>query len=253
MSDAPFPEGMVDAWEEFLEAPRSRTLDDIFDSGLLFPLQRRVEMERMMEIATLIQPRTYMEIGADKGGGLWAWCQYMPSLRRVIACEIRGVPYRDYFETAFPHIKFLWLPQSSFAEPTVMQVWRWLTSARLPRGDKGNKGDGIDVLFIDGDKSYFKEDFDAYNNVFYNNQKCLMNRPGIVFMHDIQDEVPYNAYWSVHSRGYKHEEIIDTSESMRAVARKEIGVPPATAHEAWLQHWGGRSCGVGVVYLSESK
>jgi hypothetical protein len=30
---------------------------------------------------------------------------------------------------------------------------------------------------------------------------------------------------------------------------KRRGGDPSCAHEAWLRHWQGRSCGVGVVYL----
>jgi hypothetical protein len=103
------------------------------------------------------------------------------------------------------------------------------------------KGDTIDALFIDGNKLNFATDFGCYFG--------MMTRPGVVFMHDIQDEDPALAYWRVlRDFGLRHEEIIDTSEVALAKA-----TPPSerTPHENWLVDWDGRSCGVGCLFIGD--
>jgi hypothetical protein len=180
-------------------------------------------------------PSTYMEIGADKGGGLWAWLWAFPSIERVIACEIRGTPYDRVFEEAFPHVQFLWLPESSLKGFVILDV------------QKSVQDRGIDVLFIDGDKADwgFRKDFDAY--------RPLVRKGGTVFLHDITDKFPRGPgqVWDQLHRGevfdsWIMDEIIDIGEVEPALAKQERG-EPLTSHEGWLCHWKGRSCGVGVI------
>ena len=52
----------------------------------------------MLAIANKYSPTTIYEIGADKGGGLYHWCMSCPTVKHVIACEIRGLPYKELFE-----------------------------------------------------------------------------------------------------------------------------------------------------------
>ena len=233
--DAPFPEGMCEEWASVLKGlsppMESRVaIPEIFNSNLLFPLQRKVEMEMMLTLGNTIEPKTIYEIGSDKGGGLFHWC-CLPSVTNVIACEIRGTPYKNLFEVFFPHIDFLWIEDSSYNVQVVEEVSRWLGAGE------------IDVLFIDGDKYNFALDFDSY--------LPYMRSDGIVFMHDIQDEAPRFAYDSVCARGYNHREMINTVEAMEAVDREIGGISVPCPHEAWLRHWHGRSCGVGTVFLGE--
>jgi predicted O-methyltransferase YrrM len=188
-----------------------------------------------MDKARSYNPTTVFEIGSDKGGGLYHWCQCLPSVKQVIACEIRGTPYRDLFETHFPHIKFLWLDGvSSYSLETINQVDNWLA------------GDDIDCLFIDGDKGAFEKDFDVY-------LPYMAKEKSVVFMHDINDQVPNDQYQSVRERGFPGETFIDTLDSLEAVNREELGLPIANSHEAWLRYWKGDSCGVGTIYLSDRK
>lgn len=234
MPDADFPKGMVEEWEAFLAAdktpPGLDVYDAVFETGLCFPLQRKAELRRMIEVARSVEPKTVMEIGADKGGGLYHWCK-IPTVRNVIACEIRGTPYIDAFRRAFPDLQLMAFGRSSL-DPT---VW----------GAVSHNCGLIDVLFIDGDKTKFVEDFDAY--------LPLMNPRGVVFMHDITDREPGRAFEAVQSRGYRTEWIVDRSEAFEAVSREERGVEATTAHEAWLRHWKGGSCGVGVIWLNGGK
>jgi hypothetical protein len=171
-----------------------------------------------------------MEIGADKGGGLYHWCMCLPTVRNVIACEIRGMPYRHEFDDAFGEkIDFLWEPDGSYLPKTVESVARFLSY---------DKADKIDVLFIDGDKLGMLKDFEAY--------LPLMRQPGgVVFIHDIQDHEPYHQFKAIMERGYRTEVILDKSEYFD----KPFDWEPKTPWEQWLKHWRGRSCGVGVVYL----
>lgn len=226
--DAPLPVDLVPTWERFLESQESTDYGAVFDDSLLFPLQRRREMDKMLTVAMGICPEVYCELGADKGPGVFAWIRSMSRLRRVIACEIRGTPYSHLFEAAFPHIQFLWLPCSSYAPETVARVRDWLGSDR------------IDVLFIDGDKSHFDTDFDLYSP---------MVRPGgLCLMHDITDPAPGEA-WRKCREGRRYMSIIDTTESVLAKEREWAGIPPENGHDAWLQTWCGDSAGVGAIYL----
>ena len=175
MGSDPLPENLNQFWEEFFKSEDTRKpgediYHDVFDSPSLFPLQRRKETVRMMRTARKVAPTVVYEIGADKGGGLYHWCKCFPTLKRVIACEVRGTPYCDLFEKAFPHIDFLLIPASSYADSSVSAVAGWLGRDR------------INCLFIDGDKSGFLKDFDVY--------RPYVTSPGIIFMHDFRDEGP---------------------------------------------------------------
>lgn len=229
------PAELNEYFEAFFAADSKRepgqdTYDDIFTSPILFPLQRQRELAWMMQKARHIAPRVVYEIGADKAGGLYHWCKSLPTVERVICCEIRGTPYRDLFEANFPSIDFLWLPESSYLPPALAKVAAWL----------GN--DTIDCLFIDGDKSYFDRDFFVHYS--------MMNPDGIVFMHDIQDESTRAGYDKVIARGFAHEEYINITESHEAMAREREGIEVASTYEQWLRHWKGSSAGVGMIPLS---
>lgn len=234
--DAPFPQGMVEEIEEFLsiDGTRQRGQDiypAVFETGLFFPLQRKAELASMMREARRIEPKVIYEIGADKGGGLYHWCKCLPSVERVIACEIRGTPYRHSFEKAFPEIEFLWLEESSYTRKAKSQVMEFLLQ------------DKIDCLFIDGDKAAFETDFETY--------KDLLSENAIVFMHDIQDQAPFNAYHTVSQKhGLQTKEIVDTTDWLEESDKMVAGIAPSTNYEGWLRHWKGMSCGVGVLYLA---
>lgn len=203
--------------------------DDVFAVDLFAPLQRKRELSQMLLMARAYNPKVVYEIGTCDGGGLYHWCKSIPGVNRIIASEIRGTPYCEHFEKAFPDIDFLWLNGSSYAPETITRIREWL------------HGDTIDVVFIDGDKAWFETDFDCV--------LPLMSKSSVAFMHDITDPAPGDAYHRVIARGYDHEEIIDRSESYEAVKRQEEGLPPANGHEGWLRHWKGQSCGVGVIRI----
>lgn len=223
-TQGPWPENLRDEWRKVLAHEREE-----YDSGA-FPLQRGREQSQMTKIASWCNggDGTIMEIGADKGGGLLAWLELRP--QKLIANEVRGCPSSDLVEAAYPRTRFLWSEASIYAPATVEAVKVFLA------------GDKIDVLFIDGNKAEFRRDFDLY--------RPLMRPGGVVFMHDIQDDAPGRAFRSL-SPEYVTATIIDTTESAEVALRFRQGIEPASEHERWLLQWGGRSCGVGVVYIPE--
>jgi predicted O-methyltransferase YrrM len=244
MSDAPFPAGMVQEIDRFMREDKSpRGLDlypDLFTSPLFFPLQRQAEMAAMTRLVRdhfdKHGPNTFMEIGTDKGGSLYHWCKAFPTLRQVLAFEIRGTPYSGVFQDTFKEIKFWWgCASHSIAEVAgqggVIQFLNFKPS--------------IDVLFIDGDKGRMEEDFDTF--------RPLMSEGGVVMMHDVTDDGPKQAFERVTSRGYKTHLIHDVTDYKMSAERQKSGWPALNPHDGWLRHWRGRSCGVGVIFIPESE
>lgn len=232
--DAPLPDGLVAEIERVIatdKEPGGRNVyDAVFDSGLMFPLQRKRELDVMIQLARSVDPRVVMEIGTDKAGGAYHWLKAL-DLDLFIGVEIRGVPYAKLLSESF-YASQLWYAASSYDRETVESIRDVLLSEAYL----------IDVLFIDGDKANFYKDFTTYID--------MVQKGGIVFMHDIQDEAPRRGFEQArkHPRVRRSETIVDTSEVDVALARESQGLPPASAHEGWLRHWRGRSCGVGVLW-----
>lgn len=225
-----FLESITKTFEQEINQPSGLdSYEGIFKSPLMFLLQRRRELEKMIQLARQIKPEIVFTIGSDKGGDVFHWVKCLPSVRKVIACEIRGCPYRHLFEKHFPDKSFLWIERSSYCQETQVEVAKFLN------------GEKIDVLFIDGEKVRFVDDFDAYHS--------MMRNGGIVFTHDVQDEAPGNAFRTLIERGFRNETIIDTLESAEAMDRERMGQKADCPYEDWLRTWGGRSCGVGVIYV----
>lgn len=238
--DTPFPAGMLANIEKILAEDNLYPCScdyypHVFNSDLFFPLQRINELQEMIHLVRLEEPVTVMEIGADKGGSLYHWIKCILSVRHIIACEVRGLPYASLFEKTFPHINFVWLEGSSYSP----DVYNRLAEEILQP---------INVLFIDGDKSKFDVDFNTY--------LPFMSLNGVIFLHDINDSPTSNSrqtFERARRKGYRTHYILDTSEVEPALSRERLGIPPASPYEAWLRYWQGRSCGVGVVYLDGRK
>lgn len=242
--DADFPPGMVAEIESFLSREASREpghdiYDDVFLTAHMFPLQRQQELIQMIRLARSVEPRVVMEIGADKSGGFYHWIKCLPTVKGLIACEIRGTPYSKQFEKAFPDHDFLWLPGSSTDPAHVQWVNEFLDDNEFGRASS------IDVLFIDGDKGGTMADFNAYRH--------FMNEAGVVFIHDVSEPGHPRDTFVELGKTYRTQLIHDISDTSKALARQAKGLPPSCAHEGWLRHWKGRSCGVGVVFMTKAK
>lgn len=202
----------------------------VFETDLFFPLQRKRELAIMMSYADGDNPKTVMEIGADKGGGLYHWCQ-LPTVQNVIACEINGLPYAAEFEKAFPDHNFLWLPKPSLQAVDDVRVACSIFGA-------------IDVLFIDGDKKGMRKDFDAF--------RPFVRDGGLIFLHDIRDDGPKQAWDSIVAEMPRQcSVILDETEGIEAGERADRGEPAKNSYDGWLRDWRGRSCGVGVVKVKQ--
>lgn len=237
-SDAPLPPNLIDAWIQFFTVDKDRQpghdlYEDIFDNGWLFPLQRKRELEKMMALARTIQPGVVMEIGADKGSGFYHWIKCHPTVRRAIACEIRGVPYANLFNSTFPQVDILDVPTTSLKEETRNFITQWLGE------------DKIDCLFLDGAKSFFHRDFELYSP--------LVRSGGLIFMHDVNEGGPHQSsppakFFRELNGNLEKTMILDTSEVEEVTGRKQLGMP-LNAYQNWLLFWNYSSCGVGVVKL----
>lgn len=227
-----WPEGYLDSVVDFLSGDKDResgrdVADEALYSNWLFPLQRRAELIKMMRVARKTNPQVVCEIGADKGAGVYQWLKCLPTIKKMIAIEPRGLPYLDKLEETFEGVSFLGISASSHTHSSISKVYHYLGDTK------------IDVLFIDGDKSAFNKDFDLYSP--------LVRSGGVIFLHDInQKGNPRDTFESIKKKGYRTEEIIDISdyEQFRD-SKKPISCP----YEGWLLHWQGKSCGVGVIYV----
>lgn len=221
------PASLVADWRAFLSQPR--TLDDLFKHGCLFPLQRRRELEKMVGMAASLKPEVGLIVGSDKAGDVWSFLNGCPTLKTLIAIEIRGVPWTDEFRKAFPRVEFLTFADSSYAPETVRAIQDFLGDSQ------------IDFAFLDGHKGHFVDDFDAY--------LPMVKKSGLIFLHDIVEchggDPTVRAWAKIKGRGYATEEIIDFSEGVEEMKRPPA--PPATAHAGWLRIFHNRSCGVGCV------
>jgi len=248
--DDPLPANLVEKWSEFLKthpAPnwKGTTIDrhvdpttspmDVFDDGILFPLQRKRELQGMLRIAIQIGTSAAMEIGADKGGGLFQWCN-LPGMRKIVAIEIRGTPYSELFRAHFPDIEFLFIPGPSLDPDSIEAVVQFLGP------------DQFDCIFIDGDKGTFMEDFNTY--------RPMVRRGGYAFLHDIHAGELCGAAPPVEvferlatNKNFQTHAIIDITEGTEAKEAEKRGEPCKSAHDGWLRYWGTSSCGVGCVRL----
>lgn len=237
-ADAPLPATLEVDWKAFFETEHLRepgrdVYQEIFDHGCLFPLQRSRETAAMMKLARSRQPRIVMEIGADKAGGFYHWIKCLPSVQKAIACEIRGTPYDELFIEGFPDKKLLFIPGPSRDTRTLHEVSEFLGTQF------------IDCLFIDGDKSYFREDFEAYVQ--------FVRHGGLVFMHDVYSSPgvmppPVHIFREL-GKLYPTEMILDLSEGREAAERDLKREPITTAYDGFLRVWKDSSCGVGVIYV----
>lgn len=239
--ELPIPAWMPPAWQTYLQKnrhspqPSNDIHQDLFNSDLM-PLQRSAELSKA--IALIRQeikngPEVFMEIGADRCTTVYHWLRAFPTIRKMIAVEIRGCPMAKIFEQFFPAVEFLWLAESSYAPEAVAKVNQFLCA------------DAIDTLFIDGDKNHFDTDFHHY--------RPLLSTEGLVLMHDVFDkDSPMQAAFLRESAIYSRRGvIIDTSEGDRLqeliISGRYPDIP--SSYQDWLRHWSHSSCGFGWMHM----
>jgi predicted O-methyltransferase YrrM len=226
-----YPEDLLSCIEDVFSKDHLLAPEDyswMFASNSFYPLQRKAEMAKMLDIAKRISPTVVMEIGADRGSGSYAFCRALRP-ERMIVCEIRSTPYSQLFQEHFPDISFLFLEESSYAIEIIQRVKNWLGEAP------------IDLLFLDGDKNNYSKDWDAY--------LPMMSGSGIVLFHDVTEPGNQTDTFNAARRLFRSEVIVDKADTEVALHREKRGLPVENAYEGWLRWWRGNWSGVGVIYL----
>lgn len=105
-------------------------------------------------------PRTLVEIGSDKGGSFYAWCQIARPDALLISVDLPGGSFGTFSEDVIEVMR-------SYArgrQRVVPIIGNSHEAATLARVRELVGGGSVDVLFIDGDHSYagVRADFEQY-------------------------------------------------------------------------------------------
>lgn len=169
-----------------------------------FPIQIREEIQRFLEVAKEIEPKTIVEIGTGKGGTFYLMTKIADKKARLISIDLPGGPFGGGYEHwRIPLIRsfardsqeIILLRDDSHKEETIKKL-------------KDILGGGmIDLLFIDGDHIYegVRKDFEMYSP--------LVRKGGIIAFHDIcpgppdmVGEVP--SFWKETMGKYRNMSIV---------------------------------------------
>jgi predicted O-methyltransferase YrrM len=143
------------------------------------PSQVMKEITNLFELVKSENPKTVLEIGTDKGGTLYLWCQAAAVDATIVSIDLssrrryspkRRELYAKFVKSASQKLHFL--PFSSHELSTVEK-------ASSLFGDKK-----IDYLFIDGDHTYdgVKQDYEMFSP--------LVKEGGLIAFHDIKTVRP---------------------------------------------------------------
>jgi len=140
-------------------------------------IQKPEELQRLVElIQSREKPMNVLEIGTERGGTLWLWCQLAHPHARILSVDLPdgpfggGYPVEDVPKllTYSTNQQWIQLFRGDSHDPLMLKsVKRFLN------------GKKIDLLFIDGDHTYegVKQDWEMYSP--------FVAEGGIVVFHDI--------------------------------------------------------------------
>jgi predicted O-methyltransferase YrrM len=185
---------------------------------VISPSQVEVEIRSLYDLVKQIQPRYVCEIGTDKGGTFYLWCQTAADNALLISldlpsrgnyCPERLQLYSLFRKSKSQRIKFQ--PCNSHLQQSVDSVLEKLS------------GNQLDFLFIDGDHTYegVKKDYEMYSP--------LVRKGGIIAFHDIRtvrEDCGVMQFWS------------EICEEIEETKRCEFAV----------QNYGPLGAGIGVVF-----
>jgi hypothetical protein len=188
--------------------------------GTISPSQVIGEIRSLFDMVKELKPKTVCEIGTDKGGTLYLWCQASESDALILSLDL---PSRARYSERRRRL------YSQFKK-TKQQILTFLPgdshSAILEERVKFTLGERqIDFLFIDGDHTYegVKQDFLTYSK--------LVRSGGIIAFHDIRTVRPgcgVKEFWD------------ELSSSIPSENRKEFA----------LQAFGPTGAGIGIIIMS---
>lgn len=184
------------AWTLYIQAQRWRKLHQETPKELLSLIdqlngypdfrsdQKSTEILRVLELVRSSPINTIVEIGSFRGGTLALLCQVAPVDALIISVDIKYPLERRLANSclALPHQKLISIEGDSQSQKTLMKV------------KKNLRGKKIDLLFIDGDHSFFGVLSDY---VFYS---PLVRKGGVIAFHDIQPD--YQMRFGVKTSSY---------------------------------------------------
>lgn len=193
--------------------------------------QKLEELVPLIERVRECPPRVVVEIGTDKGGTLWLWCQLATLDAKIISIDLPGSQIGYGYSEQDTEIFHRWthgdqqlhcLRADSHSHETKGQLMRILDE------------DPIDLLFIDGDHSYagVSRDFQMYSP--------LVETNGLVVFHDIVEthpRIPTESprFWNEIKGDYpRQEEIVDPLDDLAWRNDYDLAGP-----------WGG----IGIIWM----
>lgn len=160
-------------------------LDQVVDRSqdMFIAIQNRYELTAFLRRVQQLDPKVIVEIGTARGGMLYCFCQVVSNNAMLISIDLPGAPNcggqteteRELFASfGRPAQRIDFIPADSHRYSTREKLEQLLC------------GQGIDLLFIDGDHSYggCYSDFLMY--------KDLVHRDGIIAFHDVAVD---RGYW----------------------------------------------------------
>jgi cephalosporin hydroxylase len=147
--------------------------------GTISPSQVVGEIRSLFEMVRELKPKTVCEIGTDKGGTLYLWCQASESDALILSLDLPSrMRYSERRRRLYSQFKkskhqtLTFLPGDSHSAAAEERVKSTLGERQ------------IDFLFIDGDHTYegVKQDFLTYSK--------LVRSGGIIAFHDIRTVRP---------------------------------------------------------------
>jgi cephalosporin hydroxylase len=171
------------ALRECDEDPRA-WIDELLGSHFFRPLQKRLEILRLLEVVRRLRPRRVCEIGAAGGGTAFLFAHTVSDDATIISVDVSFKKSRREAVASFARRgqTIICLQGDSHAAATVEQV-----RARL-------NGQSLDLLYLDGDHSYkgVASDFRLY--------APLVRAGGLVVFHDIM--LDYKTRFGVETVSY---------------------------------------------------
>lgn len=172
--------------------------------------QKLSELRGLIDRVRELAPKTIVEIGTDKGGTLWLWCQVAALDATIVSIDLPGGDYGEGYSPEDAKVFSTWahgdqrmhfLLKDSHSEETKAEVMDVLG------------GHPVDFLFIDGDHRYegVSQDFTMY--------APLVRPGGLVVFHDIVETLPHlnchsHRFWNEVKTDYEYEELIELDDDL---------------------------------------
>lgn len=188
--------------------------------GYFKSLELKQNMQELLLFVNMLKSHfltTVCEIGTNKGGTLFIWCQIASPDAHIISIDLPGGQFGGgYHEKATAFL-------SSFSKPQQkLDLLRGNSHDPVIQSDFVStlNGQTLDFLFIDGDHTYLgvKDDFEFYSRFVKNG--------GFIAFHDIlireeHPEIQVHRFWEEIKQKYEHYEFVDKSGNCRPIG---IGV-----------------------------